>query len=248
MITATHLEKSFGARRVLDGLDLSVDAGAVTLLVGANGAGKTTLLRILAGLSDPDAGKATVAGFDLRRSRREALASLSFLPQAPRFHPRLDATQVCEFYARLRGRSRADAARALEQWELGGHARTPTAKLSGGLRQRLGLAVFALADAPVLVLDEPGLSLDPAWRNRLQEFLTHEARRGRTVLVATHLLGEWEGHADRCCVLDRGRAAGELPPEALREAFPFHDRTRSSVAALPRTTTHEPAASLGIAQ
>jgi ABC-type multidrug transport system ATPase subunit len=87
------------------------------------------------------------------------------------------------------------------------------------MRQRLALAVFALADAPVLLLDEPGLSLDPEWRYRLQTFLVEEARRGRTVLVATHLLGEWEGQTDRCLVIADGRNAGELPPERLRDAF-----------------------------
>jgi ABC-type multidrug transport system ATPase subunit len=96
----------------------------------------------------------------------------------------------------------------------------PTGKLSGGLRQRLALAVFSLADAPVILLDEPGLSLDPEWRQSLQQFLRHEAGRGRTVLVATHLLGEWERRADRCLLIERGRSQGELPPDQLREYFP----------------------------
>ncbi|HWA85655.1 MAG TPA: hypothetical protein VG710_05495, partial [Opitutus sp.] len=68
-------------------------------------------------------------------------------------------------------------------------------------------------------LDEPGLSLDPEWRQRLQQFLTHEAGRGRVVLIATHLLGEWEGGADRCLLLANGRCTGELPPDRLRDAF-----------------------------
>ncbi|HEY0947512.1 MAG TPA: ABC transporter ATP-binding protein [Opitutaceae bacterium] len=220
MLLTCELTKSFGARRVLNGLDFAAEGGAVTLLVGANGAGKTTTLRILAGLADADGGAVTIAGHDLRRARREALAHLSFLPQAPRFHPRLSVRQVADFYARLRGRERAAVVAALDDWGLASFGDVPTAKLSGGLRQRLALAVFALAAAPVLLLDEPGLSLDPEWRQRLQIFLTGEARRGRTVLVATHLLGEWEGQADRCVLLERGRSGGELPPDRLREAFP----------------------------
>ena len=108
--------------------------------------------------------------------------------------------------------------------------RTATARLSGGTRQRLALAVLMLPDAPVIVLDEPGLSLDPDWRRFLHAELHAEARRGRTVLVATHLLGEWDGQADRCLVLEGGRVARELPPARLRDAFPF----ALSPRALPR--------------
>lgn len=220
MILTRDLAKSFGARRVLRGLDLAVDPAGITLLVGANGAGKTTTMRLLAGLTHADAGTIAIAGHDLRRSRRAALERLAFLPQAPRFHPRLTTLQTAEFYARLRGRSRRDAEAALDHWGMLEHAAVPTGKLSGGLRQRLALAVFSVAEASVLLLDEPGLSLDPEWRASLQEYLVDAARRGCTVLVATHLLGEWEGRADRCLLVEHGRSQGELPPDELRRAFP----------------------------
>ncbi len=220
MILAHELTKSFGARRVLRGLDLALEPGAITLMVGANGAGKTTTLRILAGLSRADRGTVTICGRDLEKARGAGLAHLSFLPQAPRFHPRLTTGQTACFYGELRGRSRREAETALDAWGMLEFADVPTGKLSGGLRQRLALAIFALADAPVLMLDEPGLSLDPEWRRSLQDFLVSEAGRGRTILVATHLLGEWEGKADRCLLVEHGRSQGELPPDRLREYFP----------------------------
>jgi ABC-2 type transport system ATP-binding protein len=220
MILAHELTKSFGARRVLRGLDLAVEPGAITLMVGANGAGKTTTLRILAGLSRADFGTVTICGCDLEKARGAALAHLSFLPQAPRFHPRLTTGQTACFYGELRGRLRREAETALDAWGMLEFTDVPTGKLSGGLRQRLALAIFALADAPVLMLDEPGLSLDPEWRRSLQDFLVSEAGRGRTILVATHLLGEWEGKADRCLLVEHGRSQGELPPDRLREYFP----------------------------
>lgn len=220
MILLRALTKSFGSRTVLGGFDLRVQPGLVSLLVGANGAGKTTTLRLIAGLSDADGGDIVVGHHDLRQARALALAQLSYLPQAPRFQVRLTCAQVVGFYAALRGRPSALVAPTLQTWGLADHADVPTGKLSGGLRQRLGLAVFALANAPVLLLDEPGLSLDPLWRERLQTFLVAEAARGKTVLVATHLLGEWEGRADRCHLLDGGRSGGDLPPDRLRACFP----------------------------
>lgn len=235
MILVTQLQKSFGPRRILNGFDLQAQPGAVTLLVGANGAGKTTALRLIAGLSNPDAGTIVVAGHALARQRQLALAHLSFLPQAPRFHPRLTVAQTTEFYARLRGRPATSAAISLEAWGMSEFARVPTGKLSGGLRQRLALAIFALADAPVLLLDEPGLSLDPVWRERLQQFLRTEADRGRTVLVATHLLGEWEGRANRCVLVANGRGQGELPPDRLREHFPLLEEECPSFGLLKKS-------------
>lgn len=228
MILVRNLTKSFGVRRVLNGLDLDVEPGAVTLLVGANGAGKTTTLRLVAGLSAPDAGTVAIAGHELRTDRHAALARLSFLPQSPRFHPRLTLRQTAEFYAQLRGRLK-EVDCALDVWGLSEFAKVPTAKLSGGLRQRLALALITLANAPVILLDEPGLSLDPEWRHHLQQFLAAEAARGCTVLVATHLLGEWEGRTDRCILVENGVARCDLPPDQIRDWFPISS-TRSRAA------------------
>lgn len=221
MITILQLHKRYGRQQVLDGLELVARPGEVTLLVGANGSGKTTTLRVLCGLSAPDAGTVRIAGEDMTTSRLAALSKLAFLPQSPRFHPRLTAGEILAFYASLRGLGPDRVASVEARWALGDVRSVATGRLSGGTRQRLALAVQALADAPVLVLDEPGLSLDPDWRRFLHTELHGAARRGATVLVATHLLGEWEGRADRCLVLEGGRVSRELPPSRLREAFPF---------------------------
>lgn len=221
MITINGLTKSFGRQRVLDALDLDAHAGQVTLLVGANGTGKTTTLRVLCGLSPAEAGRITLGGVDLATERQAALAQLSFLPQSPRFHARLTAGEILGFYARLRGLSPRRVADVEEHWGLGDVRTQATGRLSGGTRQRLALAVLMLPHAPVLVLDEPGLSLDPDWRRFLHAELHAAARRGATVLVATHLLGEWDGQADRCLILEGGHVARELPPSRLRDAFPF---------------------------
>lgn len=221
MMLTEGLTKSYGAHRVLDRLAFEAQPGQVTLLVGANGSGKSTTLRVVTGLSSASAGRVVIAGHDLATDRTAALDALSYLPQSPRFHPHLTVRQVLAFYARLRGVSTARVDVVARAWGLAERIEVPTGRLSGGLRQRLALAVFALPDTQVLALDEPGLSLDPDWRRFLQQELTALARRGHTVLVATHLLGEWDGQADRCLVLEHGRVTRELPPDRLREAFPF---------------------------
>jgi ABC-2 type transport system ATP-binding protein len=221
MITITRLSKSYSGRRVLDGLELTARPGEVTLLVGANGCGKTTTLRHLCGLSAPDEGSIIIGAANLMTARMAALAQLSFLPQSPRFHARLTVAAILRFYTRLRGLPASRAAAVERQWDLVDVRQQETGKLSGGTRQRLALAVLSLPEAPVLVLDEPGLSLDPQWRRTLQAELHAAAQGGATVLVATHLLGEWNGQADRCLVLERGRIGRELPPARLLDAFPF---------------------------
>jgi ABC-2 type transport system ATP-binding protein len=221
MIAVDGLVKAYGSHRVLNDLAFEARRGQVTLLVGANGSGKSTTLRVVTGLSSASAGRVAIAGHDLATARAEALDALSYLPQSPRFHPHLTVRQVLAFYARLRGLGGSRLDVVARAWGLAERIDTPTGRLSGGLRQRLALAVFSLPDAPVLALDEPGLSLDPDWRRFLQAELTAVARRGRTVLVATHLLGEWEGQADRCLVLEQGHVTRELPPDRLRDAFPF---------------------------
>ncbi len=219
MIISDNLIKSYDRQPVLRGLSMTARSGEVTLLIGSNGAGKTTTLRILAGLSRADGGKAQICGVNIAENRIGAQRHLGFLPQGVAFHPRLTCREVLRFYARLRG---IDASRVDEMLRLVGleaEAGKRSGVLSGGLRQRLGIAVLLLPDAPVLLLDEPGLSLDPEWRERLQSLLRDEAARGKTVLVTTHLLAEWDGVADRCLLCQDGRGAREIDPCHLRKHF-----------------------------
>lgn len=219
MIVAENLVKSYRGNSVLQGLSFEAAPGEVTLLVGSNGAGKTTTLRILSGVSRPDAGGVKISGVDLLLQRKNAQEHLSFLPQSVSFHPGLTCRQVVRFYARLRRQSRARADEMLAVMGLEAEAEKSTRLLSGGLRQRLGLAVLLLPDADALLLDEPGLSLDPEWRERLQGLLRDEAGRGKTILVTTHLLAEWEGAADRCLLCREGKLDRELDPILLRQEF-----------------------------
>jgi len=223
MIDVVDLYKSFGDTAVLEGASFSAAPGTATVLEGPNGSGKTTTLHVLAGLVTPDAGTALVDGMDVVADRTAAQERLAFLPQDVRFHDALTPRQVLRFYAGLRDASEARIDALLDDVGLAEVAQKPCGTLSGGMRQRLGIAVFELSRAPVLLLDEPGLSLDPEWRGFLMDRLRARVRDGAAVLMATHLLDVWHPLADRVLRCEDGivRAVdGESAPSPERPDVP----------------------------
>ena len=214
MIEVSGLHKSFGDTPVLRGATFVVEPGTITALVGANGSGKTTTLHVLAGLTSPDAGTARVDGVDVASDQATAQDRLAFLPQDVRFHEALSPRQVLRFYAGLRAVSSDRIDVLLDQVSLLDAAEKPCGTLSGGMRQRLGIAVLELAEAPILLLDEPALSLDPEWRTFLMERLSAHAEAGATVLLATHLVDVWQPLVDRTlrCVDGQVHEAEVHPP------------------------------------
>lgn len=230
MIEVAGLQKRFGPNPVLRDFTFTAGSGRITLLVGPNGSGKTTALRILAGVLRADGGSIRIGDADpVAGKAPPARGQIAYLPQALLFQPRLTCRQHVRFHARLRHQTRDRAEAMLIKSGLDEHAGTPAGLLSGGLRQRLGLAILFLPDAPVLLLDEPGLSLDPEWRSRLQGYLRDEAARGKTVLVTTHLIHEWEGVADRCLLCSGGRVVGETDPARIRlPGEEFHSLPREN--------------------
>jgi ABC-type multidrug transport system ATPase subunit len=219
MISIENVTKNYGGKPVLRGISFEAKRGEVTLMIGPNAAGKSTTVKVLAGLVRPSSGAARVNGFEIVADRISAQRSLAYLPQRPSFHPKLTCLEVLRFYARLRGVLPSRCHAMLELTGLSDLAHDQTQKLSGGMRQRLGIAFLLLADAPVLLLDEPGLSLDPGWRKRLQETLHFEAKRGKTVLVTTHLIAEWNNVADRCLLCRDGVIDRTLDPTNLPHDF-----------------------------
>ncbi|MDR7522875.1 MAG: ABC transporter ATP-binding protein [Armatimonadota bacterium] len=213
MIALRDVRKRFGSVAALDGITAEVPQGAFVLLLGSNGAGKTTLLRCILGLLRFD-GTITVGGHDVARDGRRARALLGYVPQRPALPADLTCTEVLDLFARLRGRTRGDGA-VLGRVGLEEAARAPVRTLSGGMRQRLALAVALQADPAVLLFDEPATSLDVAARRALHRDLEEAAGKGRTVLLATHLAAEPLQIATRALVLHRGRVVYDGPPEGL---------------------------------
>jgi ABC-type multidrug transport system ATPase subunit len=219
MISTHNITKSFGRKAILRGISLRAEANQITLMIGPNGAGKSTTIKVLAGLIRPNGGTAHVNEFDIVGQKIAAQRSIAYLPQRPSFHPKLTCLEVLRFYAGLRGVPVSRCEAMLQLTGLGQVARVRTEKLSGGMRQLLGVAFLLLADAPVLLLDEPGLSLDPGRRKWLQHKLRFEAERGKTILITTHLIAEWNDVADRCLLCRDGIIERELDPKNLPDDF-----------------------------
>lgn len=215
---------------VLDRASFSVEPGTLALLTGPNGAGKTSMLRVIAGRCSPASGRVTVDGIDVEERRTDAQERLAFLPQDVHFHEALTPRQVIRFYAGVRGVSDPPADTILDDVGLASSVDRPCGELSGGMRQRLGVAVIQMADVPVLLLDEPERSLDRRWRRYLQERLKERATDGASILVATHHPEIWADAATTRLFCDDGTIErGEsVPGSAARRVGPEHDRLRSA--------------------
>lgn len=197
--------------RALDGVDLQVHEGEIFGILGPNGAGKTTLLKILSCLVLPDEGRARVGGVDtIRENRVKPMIGLVHADERS-FYWRLTARENLRFFARLynlegnRIASRIDE--LLERVEMKEEADRPFSGYSSGMKQRMAIARALLHDPPILFMDEPTRSLDPAAALALRAFIQEQLhqRDKKTILLATHNLREAETMADRVAILVKGR-------------------------------------------
>jgi len=220
MIQVTGITKSFGKQTVLDGVDLDVRPGEIVALLGPNGAGKTTLVTILTTLVLPDAGTATVAGFDVVTEPDEVRRRISFTGQAAAVDGLLTGEENLRMMGRLSGLSRLAArqrgAELLTRFDLEGAARKLVATYSGGMRRRLDLALSLVVTPPVVFLDEPTTGLDTRSRRELWEAIRALAADGAAVLLTTQYLEEADQLADRVALLDGGRARCDDPAADLK--------------------------------
>lgn len=218
----------------LDGLDIRVERGRVFCLLGPNGAGKTTLIKILATLVLPDGGRALVDGRDVARHPSPAKDAVGYAVSDERsFYWRLTGRQNLEFFGALHGLRGPAVARRVEE-VLGLTGLEAAADLrfnaySTGMRQMLAFARALLADAAILLVDEPTRSLDPQSADRIRAFLRRELveAKGKTVFWATHDLAEAAEYAHEIAVISRGRVRLQGPaaslagegPASLRRAY-----------------------------
>ncbi|MEU6483850.1 ATP-binding cassette domain-containing protein [Streptomyces sp. NPDC046887] len=203
------LVKHYGETKALDGVDLEVREGTVLGVLGPNGAGKTTLVRCLSTLVVPDAGTATVAGYDVVRQPRELRRAIGLTGQYASVDEKLSGWENLYMIGRLLDLSRRDARRRadelLERFSLTEAARRVAAGYSGGMRRRLDLAASMIGRPAVLYLDEPTTGLDPRTRNEVWDEVRAMVAEGATVLLTTQYMEEAEQLASELTVVDRGR-------------------------------------------
>jgi ABC-2 type transport system ATP-binding protein len=219
-IHAEGLVKNYGRTRALDGLDLHVHEGSLLALLGPNGAGKTTAVRIFTTLLKPDAGRATVAGFDVVREPDRIKAHIGLAGQSVAIDEFMTGRENLEMIGRLYHLSGHDAKRrALEllvQFDLTDAANRMAKTYSGGMRRRLDLAGSLVLLPPVLFLDEPTTGLDPRGRRQLWEIISTLVKEGTTILLTTQYMEEADELADRIAVVDTGRVIAEGTSDELK--------------------------------
>ena len=216
-ISVNAVTKCYGKVKALDAVSFEAQPGEALALWGPNGAGKTTLLKAILGLIDFQ-GDIHIQDCDVKRAPKLARRNIGYVPQEAVFYD-LSVKATVEFYARLKKADRARAAALLARVGLGDHANKPVPALSGGLKQRLALAIALLADPPVLLLDEPTANLDSQARRDYLELLATLHHEGKTILFASHRIEEVETLADRVLVVKGGKLDQVLTPEQLRAQF-----------------------------
>ena len=203
-----------------DGISLALRPGETYGLLGPNGAGKTTLVRQVLGVLRPTSGSITLDGRDLISDPGFARQSIGFLPQGQFDLQSLRVAELIEYAARLRGASRADAARRRDDLvamlDLGEFRNTSMHSASGGVRRLAGFAAAIATPCRLLVLDEPTNDIDPIRRQVVWNTIAELGREGATVLLVTHNLAEAERFIDRLAIMDGGRIVREGTPASLR--------------------------------
>ncbi|WP_158894162.1 ABC transporter ATP-binding protein [Amycolatopsis anabasis] len=200
------LRCSYGGYEAVRGIDLEVRTGEVFALLGTNGAGKTTTLEVLSGFHARTGGTVSVLGVDPGSGMARLRARMGVMQQEGGFIAELSVAETLRLWQRLTSRP-DDPERLLARFELAERADVHVAKLSGGERRRLDLALAVWGTPELVILDEPTTGLDPESRRRTWDAIAELTEAGRTVILTTHYLDEAEALADRLAIMHRGRIA-----------------------------------------
>jgi len=217
LLRTVRLTKHYGNCRALDGLDLEVRPGEICGILGPNGSGKSTALRLLLGFLRPSAGEAWIAGHDCWHDSVAARRHVAYLPGELRLYENMTGRQLIDFLGKLREHNHTGGVERLARIFDIDVAR-PLAQLSSGMKRKVALMAVLLPRTPLVILDEPTNTLDPAMRDELLEQLRQARAQGQAVLFSSHVLTEVEQVCDRVAILQRGRLVHIQHMAELREA------------------------------
>jgi ABC-2 type transport system ATP-binding protein len=215
-IVVDNLSKHYGAFRAVDDISFTVTAGEVFAFLGPNGAGKSTTAEMIETIRVPTSGTVKVLGMDVTRHKAEVVRRIGVLPQNFASFDRITVRETLQYYARVFGAD-ADVEALMELTDLGGKSKALFNTLSGGLKQRLGIAVALVCDPEIVFLDEPTTGLDPHARRQVWDVLKGLKERGKTIFLTTHYMEEAELLADTVAIIAKGRIVAIDSPARLTE-------------------------------
>jgi len=219
MIAVRNLVKEYGGKRVVDGVNFSVQPGEITAYLGPNGAGKSTTIKMIVGLLKPTAGQVLICDHDIASDPLSAKKCLGYVPENSAIYATLTPQEYLSLVADLHGMDLELASeridRLLQGFDLGQVAARQISTLSRGQRQKVLLSGGLLPDPTVLILDEPLQGLDANSVSMLRKMLQQMASRGKTILLCSHILAVVEKLCDRVLLLHQGRLIANEPTQQL---------------------------------
>jgi ABC-2 type transport system ATP-binding protein len=217
-IEVEKLTKRYGDLLAVDDVSFNVRKGEVLALLGPNGAGKTTTVEIIDTIRTPTSGKVTILGMDVAKKKRDIVQRVGVLPQGFSSFDRITVRETLQYYSRLFCCTNTDIDGLIELVNLREKTKEQYKNLSGGLKQRLGIAIALVNDPEVVFLDEPTTGLDPRARREVWEVLLGLKKKGKTVFLTTHYMEEAELLADTVAIISKGKIIAMDSPEALIES------------------------------
>lgn len=208
IISVTNLEKTFGARKVVNGISFEVKKGEVFGLLGHNGAGKSTTIDMILGLKEPDKGEALIYGKKASKNRKEVFAKVGVQLQQTQYQSTITVEEACIEYGSLYEKP-ADYEMLLEQFGLSSMKKSKVSKLSGGERQKLSVILALIGNPEIVFLDELTTGLDVVARREVWRLLKRLKERGLTIFLTTHYMEEAEALCDRLYIIKSGEKVVE---------------------------------------
>lgn len=214
-IEVEQLTKRYGNFLAVNNISFKVRKGEVFALLGPNGAGKTTTVEIIETIRRPSSGKVSLLGMDVTRKKRDIVPCIGVLPQGFSSFDRITVRETMQYYSRLFGSRNVDIDELIALVNLTEKAQAQYTTLSGGLKQRLGIAIALVNDPEVVFLDEPTTGLDPRARREVWDVLLGLKKKGKTVFLTTHYMEEAELLADTVAIISNGATIAMGSPDQL---------------------------------
>ena len=203
MIDIKEFYKKFGKNQVLKGVDLNISEKGIFAILGPNGSGKTTLIKAILGMVLPDSGQLSVGGTTIKRNWKYR-DQIDYLPQIANFPPNLKVNELIAMIKDLRNRPGEDK-KLIALFGLEPFLEKKLSTLSGGTKQKVNLVLTLMFDSPIIILDEPTSGLDPIALLHLKELISEEKKKGKTILITSHIMSFVEEMADEIVFLLEGK-------------------------------------------